>query len=145
VSGPASRDGETRFLAALAAALERGAARAEPVSVLAVVAASDHQARAALEAGRVILPAEGLAVPLDGARLALLLPAIGLDEARARAARLAASCPGAGCGAAAAGEGGPVGPETLLAEAEARAVGAVPAHRELVFGGEEVGGAGESC
>jgi hypothetical protein len=141
----ARRDGEARFLAALAAALERGASRAEPVSVIVAIAPSDEQARAALEAGRGELPPEGLAIPLGRGRLGLLLPALGLAEARSRAARLAAVYPGAACGAAAAGQGAPVGPGALLAEAEAGALGALPPPRHPGGGGEEVGGAGESC
>jgi hypothetical protein len=138
-----ARSGEARFLAALASALERSAARAEPVSVLVAIAPSEDHARELLEAGRGELPPEGLAVPLGRARLGVLLPAIGLDEARSRSARLASSCPGAACGAAAAGQGEPVGPEWLLAEAEAGALGALPPPRDPVR--EEVGGEGESC
>lgn len=141
MSAGGQRDGEARLLAAIASALERAAARAEPVSVVVAVALSDDHAREVLDASRGELPPEGLAVPMGGGRLGLLLPAVALGAAQARAGRIAATCRGTSCGAAAAGEGGPVGPDTLLAEAEADALGALRRARGLAYGDEEVGGA----
>ncbi len=141
MSAAVQRNGEARFLAAIASALERGVARAEPVSVVVAVALSDDHAREVLDASPGELPPEGLAVPLGGGRLGLLLPGVALGAAHARARRLAASCRGTSCGAAGAGEGEPVGPDTLLAEAEAAALGAVRRARGLAYGDEEVGGA----
>ncbi|HEY6098627.1 MAG TPA: response regulator [Anaeromyxobacter sp.] len=127
MSAPAAGPGpgaEARLVEAIAAALERGAARAEPVAVLvAVVPGEDCARAAALDADRAELPPEGLAVVLGGGRIALLLPGVGGESARARAATFVARWPGVRAGAAASeASSGPIGPDALLAEAEAEAL-----------------------
>jgi CheY-like chemotaxis protein len=123
-AGDAEGAAEARLLEALGAALERGAARAEPVAVLVAAASGDARGRArALEAARGELSPEGLVAPVGADRIALLLPGVGLAEARTRAARVAARCPGLSVGAIATdGAGAPDGPAALLAEAEAEAL-----------------------
>ena len=123
VQGPGTRE-EARLVAALGAALERGAARAEPVAVVvALLRGGERDRAAAVEAVRTELPPDGLAARVAEDRLALLLPGVGAADARARAARIAARCPNAAVGAAAAeARGLPVGPGALLSEAEAQAV-----------------------
>lgn len=115
---------EARLVAALGAALERGAARAEPVAVVVALLRGDERDRAAtLAAARTEVPPDGLASNVGEDRVALLLPGLGIAEARARGARIAARCPLARLGAAAVEPGAPpVGPAALLAEAEAQAV-----------------------
>jgi CheY-like chemotaxis protein len=122
--GEAAGAAEARLLEALAPALERGAARAEPVAVLVAVASGAPRGQgSALEAARGELTPEGLVVALGADRVALLLPGIGSADARARAARIVARCPGVSVGAAATdAPGAPEGPAALLAEAEAEAV-----------------------
>jgi hypothetical protein len=141
VSAGATRDGEARFLAALATALERAAGRAEPVSVVVAVAPSEEHAGRLLDASQGELPPEALAIPLGGGRLALLLPATGVADADLRGSRIAAACRGTAWGVAGTGEGGLVGPDALLAEAEAAALGVVGPLRRRGPGGEEVGSA----
>jgi len=123
IDGPGSRE-EARLVAALDAALGRGAARAEPVAVVVALLRGDERDRAAaLEAARTELPPDGLAARVGEDRVALLLPGVGAAAARASAVRIATRCSNAAVGAAAVEPGGlPVGPVALLSEAEAQAV-----------------------
>jgi CheY-like chemotaxis protein len=132
-AGAAGRHDEAALLSALAAALERGAARAEPVSVLVVIPPEHGSTTLAAEAARSELPPEGLAVRLARGRTVLLLPSIGAAEARARAASIQARCRGASTGVASHdAASAPVGPAALLALAEAEAVAGTVKRRVLV-------------
>ncbi len=126
------RTDEARLEAALASALERAAARSEPVAVVvALVPREPGATEAARQAALRELVPGGLAFPLADGRVALVLPGVDADEARARAARIASACPGVATGAAVTGRA-PTGPRTLLAEAEAEALLGAIRRRVLV-------------
>jgi CheY-like chemotaxis protein len=132
-TGARQRQDEGAVIAALASALERGAARGEPVSLLVVLAKTGTAPCAALEAAREELVPDGLSGRLAGGGIALVLPGVGAAGAHARGARLLTLCPDVSVGTASSeARPSPVGPDALLAEAEAEALAGTLRRRILV-------------
>jgi CheY-like chemotaxis protein len=136
---------EAAVLAALSSALERGAARGEAVSLVIALphpipspappgeGSPGTSPGAVLEAARSELTPDGLAGRLAGGAVALVLPGVSASDASARAARIRSRCPGSSVGAASSeGRTRPVGPDTLLAEAEAEALASALRRRILI-------------
>jgi CheY-like chemotaxis protein len=124
---------EAGVIDAIATALERGAARAEAVSIVIVLARAGGDPSGPLHAARPELTPDGFAGRLAGGGVALVLPGVSGLDAHARAARILARCPGASVGTASIdGRSTPVGPAALLAQAEAEALAGAHRRRILV-------------